>query len=570
MKELTEYIDYVLAHKELHAEKTVKSIERVQRLIDAGTKYDGKEVAAVIRFAEKLVADEGGKRLKLMPWQKFFIAAIYGFRHADGSVVFNDAFLFIAKKNGKTSLAAALALYNLLTIPAAQVILVAADYEQAKIAFAAITKYIRNTPILKTALDDHEIFIRESPPLTVAYYPLGSAIMIKPETRAKSAQGFNATFALFDEIASYRSGEIINKIASGMVKTGAIRVAITTAETTMNSPGYTEYERAKQLLDGRYEASNYLPLIYELDKNDDKFDDTKYVKANPALDIIKPLRKLIEERDRAKQNPVDEAAFFAYQLNLWSANTQADIADSDWISAVENYEKYKSYLDDEKLKTYPCCGAIDLSKSDDYTAYTMAFYIRPIGKYYLRHKFYIPAAMLEKRVRLETEELALWVSRGLVTPTRNNEGDAVINCGYLIRDVIADIETYRPLSIGYDVAHGMKFLRRMNEEAPNHPLVPFAQNWKKICPANRHFLDLIYQKKLIDNNPVMRWMVGCVKINIDRLGNVYFEKANYRQSNLRIDAVDTSVMALGLLDAALEDAPPAEEDVAKAIGEIDY
>lgn len=570
MKELTDYMDYVLSHKKSLAEKTVKGVERVKKLLDSGARYDSQEALKVIRFAEKLVADEGGTRLKLMPWQKFLISAIYGFRRTDGGVVFNDAFLFIAKKNGKTSLSAALALYNLLSVPAAQVILVASDYEQAKIAFGTIEKYIRNTPSLSQALESKEIFIRDSPPLTVVYYPHGSSIMIKPETRAKSAQGFNATFALFDEIASYRSAEIINKIASGQVKKDSIRIALTTAETKMNSPGYNEYERARQVLEGRFEALNYLPLIYELDKADDRWDESKYHKANPALGVIKPLRKLIEERERAKQNPVDEAAFFAYQLNLWSANTQADIADSDWVSAIENYEKYKDYLTEDKLKTYPCCGAIDLSKTDDYTAYTLAFFVKTLGKYYLRHKLYIPAGMLEKKVRLETEQLSLWVNRGLVTATKDNEGDAIINYEYLVRDVIADIETYRPLSIGYDVAHGLKFLRRMNEEMQAHPLVPFAQNWKKIGPANRHFLDLVYQKKLIDNNPVMRWMVGCVKINVDRLGNTYFEKANYRQSNLRIDAVDTSVMALGLLDAALENKGPAEEDVAKAIDEIEY
>lgn len=401
MKELTWYIDYVRGHKETHAIKTLQAVERIAAMVKRVEAkeiiYDAESVKAVLKFFAKIVADETGQKIKLMPWQKFFIGSIFGFRDKKGDIIFNDVFLFIAKKNGKTSLIAGIALYYLITIVASQVLLVATDYNQAKIAFEMICKYIRNTPTMAEALAAGEIFIRESPPLTVVYYPGGSAIRIIPETRAKQAQGFNPNFIMFDEISSYRTSEIITKLASGQVKANAIRASLTTAETNMQNPGRAEYDRAAQVLAGKFVASNYFPLIYELDSADDKWDEKNYRKANPALDIIKPLRKIIEDRERARQNPIEEASFFAYQLNIWSQNSGADISDDDWRPAIDNAKKYADYLTPDKLAKYPAVAAVDLSKIDDYTAYTIYFYVKPIDKFFAKHRFYIPAAAVENK-----------------------------------------------------------------------------------------------------------------------------------------------------------------------------
>jgi phage terminase large subunit-like protein len=406
--------------------------------------------------------------------------------------------------------------------------------------------------------------------LTVEYYTGGSKIRIIPETRAKQAQGFNATFALFDEIASYRTGEIITKIASGQVRENAIRISLTTAETSMQNPGRAEYDRARNVLTGKFEARNYLPLIYELDDHDDRWNPDCYIKANPALDAIKPLRKLIEERDRARQNPIEEASFFAYQLNVWSQNSGADISDDDWRPAMDNAKKYADYLTPDKLAKYPAVAAVDLSKIDDYTAYAIYFYIKPIDKFFAKHRFYIPAAAVENKQRIETEQVRIWIKQGYITPTEDGSGSRVINYEYLEQDIIEDYSKYHLIGLTYDVAHASRFVERLEEKLPQLPLIPFAQGWKKISPANKQWLELIYKQKLIDDNPVMRWMAGCARIINDRLGNTYFEKVNYRQSNLRIDGVDTSVMALAVLLGQLEQGGDNVEEQVKALEAIEY
>lgn len=559
MKEITDYIEHVRANPSAHADKTRQSVERIAEMVErvkAGEIiYNADEVGKIFRFFEKLVPDKSGKTIKLMPWQRFFIASIFGFRSKDGLILLNDIFLFIAKKNGKTAIIAGIALYYLITTKDAQVLLAASDYSQAKIAFEIIKKYIENTPIMKAAQDDHAIVIKESPPLNIHNVPNDSAIRIVPETRAKQANGFNPNFVMFDEIASYRTSKIMTALASGQIKDNAIRASLTTAETNMQNPGMSEYERAKQILNGKYSAPNYFPLIYELDQDDDKWDEKTYCKANPSLNIIKPIRKVVEDRERARQNPVEEASFFAYQLNVWSQNAATDISEDDWRPAITNAEKYADYIRPEKLKEYPCYGAIDLSKVDDYTAYTLYHYIKPINCYYAKHRFYIPKAMLESKVRVETEQVTVWVNQGHIQATMDGEGDRVINKEYILADIGDDIESYGEnfMGITYDAAHALEFIGELSKRHDNLQHLAFSQTWKQIGPANKLFLELMYKGRLIDPSPVMRWMVGCVRIDVDRIGNTYFQKVNYRQSPLRIDGVDTSVMALARLSAIVKE-----------------
>lgn len=581
MKEIEDYLAFAKTNPGLFAKSTKKCLARVENICNIARKpdgkifYDEKSARRVLRFLEKLWHD-GEKHLTLLAWQKFLIATIYGFKWRDsGRIVFNDVFLFIAKKNGKTALASGLALYYLLTNKAAQVILVATDYNQAKLAYDDIVRYIRGTPALAEELEAGKLFIRELPTPRVADADKErmSAIEIIPETREAAAQGRKPVFALFDEISSYRSIEIIQKISTGMIDPNALKISLTTAETNLDNPGYWEYQRATNVINGKQCADNYLPMIYELDPGDNREDETKYIKANPSLDVIKPLWRLIEDRNRAKQNPIEEAGFYAYQLNIWSNAPTADISVEQWEPAITQYEKYKQYLTEEKLKTYTAFGAIDLSKVDDYSAYTIYFWVEPIKRFYARHRFYIPEGQLEKRFQRESEMLRLWIRDGYVTPTIDGGQNLTINYDVILADLLQDWDTFQLLQgIAYDATYASNFLRQISQSKASRPVVmmPFSQTWSKIAPANKDWLDLVYKGQIIDPNPVMRWMVGNVKRKEDRNGNISFIKADYAQSNLRIDGVDTSVMALAMLLGRIGKQDKAPEEQIRTIESIEY
>ncbi len=579
MKEVNEYLEYAQANPGSFARSTKRCLARVARVRDEALRedghivYDPRAVTKVLRFLEHLRHD-GEEELRLMPWQKFLIACIYGFRWRNGNrLVFNDVFLYVAKKNGKTALASGLALLSLLTHRAAQIILVATDYSQAKIAYGDIVRYTRGTPALSNELAEGSLFVRELPTPTIEDRRRMSRIEILPETREQAAQGRKPIFALFDEIASYTTSDIIQKVSTGMIDPNAIRISLTTAETNLDNPGYWEYLRAQNILKGKMDAQNYLPLIYELDPEDKRTDETRYVKANPSLDVIKPLWRLVEDRDRAKQNPIEESGFYAYQLNIWSNAPEADISIEQWAPAIEQAAKYKQYLTEDNLKTYPAFGAIDLSKIDDYTAFTIYFWVKPIGKFYARHQFYLPAGQIERRFSRESEQLRLWIRDGWATTTVDGAQDLTINFDVLRADLLQCWETYQyMIGVAYDVAYSRAFLQSLMETETGRPIVmvPFPQTWSSLAPANKEWLDAVFKGKIIDPNPVMRWMVGNVKRKEDRNGNISFVKADRANSSLRIDGVDTSVMAHKMLLDHIGKPEKSPADIAKALDAIDY
>jgi len=576
---LKEYINYVNNNPKLVCIKTQQAVARIEKLCeqmqtDKSIVFDDKEPKSIIAFCENLSINLRGDKLKLLPWQKFFISTTFGFYRKDKKVLrrmFNDVFLFIAKKNGKSSLIAALALYYLITQDNAQIIITACDYSQAKISFGYMCDFINFTPELKEALKSDILFVRESPPLTIVDKELYSKIIIVPETRAKQAQGFKPTVVIADEISSYRTSEILQKLSSGQVDQNSIMFKMTTGETNMNNPGLFEYSRAKQVLAGKFDADNYFPLVYELDEGDDWHDENKYIKANPSIDITKPLKKMIEDREKAIQNPVDLPSFKAYHLNLWLSSSAQGIKDENWHKIRENYEKYKQYLTEDKLETYQCYGAIDLSKIDDYTAYTKYFYIPEIKKYYAIHHFYIPKGQVLSRLKQESEQILNWVNSGYITLTiTDGTEDLTINYDYLKQDILNDAKKYKMIGIGYDPYHASKFIEGLEDENKKLIYSPFSMGWKTIAPANKDWLQDVYEEKIIDNNPVMDWMRSCAKFEIDRNNNILFVKTKYFQSNERIDGVDTSVMAHSLMKAQIEVKVFDEEEFNKVIDNIDY
>lgn len=570
---LQPYINYVEQNKTIHCKKILQLIQRVKKLCkeldnkDSAIKFDATEPEKIFTFCSNLNINLKGDTLNLLDWQRFLIAVTFGFYkiiNKEKSLIFNDIFLYVAKKNGKSSLIAALALYYLITQSNAQIIITACDYAQSKISFNYILDFIKFTPDLQEAVDEDVLYVKESPPLTIVYRPLASKILIVPETRAKQSQGFKPTVVIADEISSYRTSEILSKLSSGQIEKNSIFFKMTTGETNLHNPGLVEYNRAKQVLEGKFEASNYLPLVYELDETDDWQNYKVYPKANPSVDITKPLSKMVEDRDKAIQSPVEAPAFRAYHLNQWLSSTTQGIKDEFWSVIRNNYDKFKSYLSEDKLKTYQAYAAIDLSKIDDYTAYSIYFFIPAIKKFFAKHHFYIPKGQLEKRLRLETEQIGIWIKQGLITLTiTDGTENNTINLDYLKDDIIKDTQTYKLKGLAYDTYHASKLIEELEVDNPKLIYSPFSMNWKSIGPANKSWLQDVYDGNIIDNNPVMDWMRSCAKFEIDRNNNILFVKTNYTQSNERIDGIDTSVMAHSLLKALIDNTPVDIEQFSK-------
>lgn len=560
---LQKYITHVKQNPKTHNIEIKQLITRIETTYQETLKensiiiFDDKEPKRIIKFCESLCINLKGDKLILFDWQKFLIFTLFGFKQKlenDEKILFNNAFLLIAKKNGKSSLASALLLYYIVTKPNSINILVACDYNQTKINFNYILDFIKFTPKLKKAWVDDVLYVKESPPQTIVSREMYSKLLIIPETRKAAAQGQKPTFVIFDEIASYKTSDIINKIQTGMVDNNAISFALTTGETNTQNPGLLELERAKSVLSGKFKSTNYLPFIYKLDDRDEWTDEKNYCKANPSLNkkgLISGT-KLNEELQKALQSPINQPSFKAYHLNLFVANAIMGIRDEYWNKCISNATDYKQYITDEKLINYPCYGAIDLSKVDDLTAYSLYFYIPEIRKYYAKHKFYIPKGTLDLRLKTESEQYYLWTKDKQITLCiKDGTDNLTMNYEYLKQDILDDIAKYKVEGIAYDVYHATKFIEEL--EAINSKVIysPFSMTWKNIAPANKAWYSAILDGEIIDANPVMNYNRSNAKFEIDRNNNIIFVKKSYVQSTERIDGIDTSVMAHAMLSSII-------------------
>jgi phage terminase large subunit-like protein len=389
MMMINELITETLNNPKKHCQKQIQLCKLLlDRLKDPNIVYCEDEPKKVISFLEGLTQyqlEYAGKKIVLLPWQKMFIFALYGFKDKDGNIVYTDALLLIAKKNGKTLLGSGLILYELTKNAGAQVYTVATDYPQCKIAFENVKQFILQHKLYSDLEKRKQIKINDYA-LSIHFYINNSTFRCISEDRAKNIQGYLPAFVLFDEIASYKSSLILQKLNTAK-PANAISLSITTAETNLNNPGYHAYLKAEGVLRGDLKVPNFLPFVYELDEEDDWLDPEAYIKANPSLDVTTTsTKKLLEERQTAlsSTDPLDTSCFRAYKLNQWLRSGKQSIPDEDWQLVINNakMDYFIPYLTQDILKTYPCFAAADLSKIDDYTAYSVCFWIEDLRKFY--------------------------------------------------------------------------------------------------------------------------------------------------------------------------------------------
>lgn len=547
---IMQYVDDVQSGKVLTC-KWVKLA--VKRFIDDLKKekseswpyrFDAEKASRVIRFIEALKQYQdrfAGQYLTLTPWQVFTLSNIYGWvRKDDGRRRFTSAFIFVARKNGKTMFVSGLAPMTIITEKGAQVYIVATKADQANIAYENMLAFIRQNEGLKKRLIERKSRKRIVCEQTMSY--------IQPTSRdTKSNDGLNPSLVIADECAAMKDFGAINVMQSGTgARTEPLLIEITTGGENIESVGMKEYEVSKEVLQGKKKADNFFTILYTLDDGDDWKDPKNYIKANPNLGVSIQMDSLIRARDDAILQPYKENEFKAKNLNLFVSSSTLWISDELWRRASKPRE-----IGD--LTGRPCAGGLDLSKVSDLTAYTLYFRL-PDKRRYAKHRFYIPEKQIDRRFRDEAKQIRLWIKQGYITTT---DGETV-NYDVLFRDIMEDMEQYNFLKatnrdtneewggIGYDPWNAQSLSRRLIEAGA--VMHRFDQNLRRMSPALKAWEVSVINGEIIDPNPVMRWMVSCAAVKRDDKDNIFLKKdAAGHATSKRIDGVVSSVIAHQIL-----------------------
>lgn len=492
--------------------------------------YDKSAADYAVAFIENLCHTKGtwaGKPFELIDWQEQIIRDLFGTLKPNGYRQFNTAYIEIPKKQGKSELAAAVAL--LLTCgdgeERAEVYGCAADRQQAAIVFDVAADMVRMCPALNKRV---KILASQK---RLIYTPTNSFYQVL-SAEAYSKHGFNIHGVVFDELHTQPNRKLFDVMTkgSGDARMQPLYFLITTAGTDTHSICYETHQKAKDIIEGRKIDPTFYPVIYGADESDDWTDPKVWKKANPSLDITVGIDKVKAACESAKQNPGEENSFRQLRLNQWVKQAVR------WMP-MEKWDKCAFAVDEDELEGRVCYGGLDLSSTTDITAFVLVF--PPIDdddKYIILPYFWIPEDNLTLRVNRDHVPYDVWERQGYLQTTEGN----VVHYGFIEQFIERLGERFNIREIAFDRWGAVQMVQ--NLEGMGFTVVPFGQGFKDMSPPTKELMKLVLEQKIAHGgHPVLRWNMDNIYIRTDPAGNI---KADKEKSTEKIDGAVATIMAL--------------------------
>ena len=500
---------------------------------------DAQKAQHAVDFIRCLKHTKGqwrGVPFDLLPWQDEIIRDLFGTVKETGYRRYNTAYIEIPKKNGKSELAAAVAL--LMTCGdgewGAEVYGCASDRQQASIVFDVAVDMVDQCPALRK---------RIKPVMSVkrlVYKPTNSFYQVL-SAEAYTKHGLNVHAVVFDELHAQPSRDLYDVMTkgSGDARLQPLFFLITTAGTDRNSICWEVHQKAMDILAGRKIDPTFYPVIYGTPDEADWGLEENWYKANPSLGHTIDIEKVRSAYLSARENPAEENLFRQLRLNQWVKQSVR------WMP-MHAWDECAFATDPETLRGRICYGGLDLSSTIDVTAFVLVF--PPMDekdKFIVLPFFWIPADNIAARVRRDHVPYDIWQQQGYLKTTEGN----VVHYGF-IETFIEELNTrYHIKEIAFDRWGAVQMVQ--NLEGMGFTVVPFGQGYKDMSPASKELMKLTLEKKIAHGgHPVLRWMMDNVYVRTDPAGNI---KPDKEKSTERIDGAVAMIMAL---DRAIRNESP--------------
>jgi phage terminase large subunit-like protein len=475
------------------------------------------------RFLRHSKGEWAGKPFEPLDWQRDrLIYPAYGWKRPNGLRRFRRVGCGIAKKQGKSTLLAALGLYHLIgdDEPGAEVYSCAASRQQASIIFNESAAMAKASKALADRLDIRYAGKRITW-RNCTYEALSADVPTK--------EGLNISALLFDELHAQKTRKLWEALKyGGAARSQPLLWWISTAGVDRSSICFEQWERARRIQNSEEIDVEFLGVIYEADAEDDWSDPAAWRKANPSLGVTVSEESFAADCREAQSNPAAENAFRRYRLNQWTAQ------ETRWIP-VNRWQQCAAEYSEDSLRGEPCIGGLDLATTSDLNAFVMLFKNKE-SQYRVIPRFWLPEAALERRARENKARLDEWAHRGII---RITPGD-VVDYSVIKRDICADRDHYKINSIAVDPWNATSLATELQGEGFDIQYV--RQGFASISTATKEFEKLVLGKQISHNsNPVLDWMFGNLAVEQDASGNI---KPSKRRSVEKIDGIAALINAL--------------------------
>lgn len=488
-------------------------------------------------FIEKLPHVEGKwetPQIVLHESDVFFICNLFGFRQANGARRFSTALKAIARKNAKSTIAAAIGLYceTCEDEEGPQVITGATTGDQARIVFNIAKRMVEKTPALR------EHFLLEAFANSIVSMTNGGTF--KPiNAKASTQDGLNPSTAILDEIHAHKDHGFLNVIRSAAgARANPLFLFCTTEGYESPGPWGELRHFARQVLEGVVEADHFLVVYYAVDEEDkeagipadDDFDESTWVKANPLMDVNPHLlREIRKEAIEAKQMPGRLAEFKIKRLNRPASAAGA------WVNLVK-WKACGGPVDLEWLRPYRCFGGLDLASTSDLTVFRLLWNVD--GTYYTHGWRFVPRAAVKARTERGLVPYQNWIDSGKLIEA----GDEVTDYDVVEEHVLQAKRTFALSMVAYDQWNAAQLVAKLVRAEV--PMQQFIQGPKSYHPAMKELERAYTSGKLRHGgDPVLAWCASNIVARTDVNVNMAPDK---KRSPDKIDDISALLMAMGI------------------------
>ena len=524
-------------------ERQLNDLKR-QRTPDFPYYFDEEEASRWIGFIRCLRHTSGewkGKHFLVQDFQEFRWACIFGWRRVDGKGRrFRRAFVEVARKQGKTEEAAAIALGGMIIDgeQTAQIFSAATTRQQAQIVYSAAKMMARelrkDSEYMEKALKllAHRIMFEDT-----------DSFMQALSADAWTLDGLSPHIAIIDEFHAHPNNEVLKVIETGMgARRSPLTYIITTSGFNFQSPWYHVRQNAIDLLNGTKVDETFFGVIYTLDEGDDWNDKSTWIKANPQIGVTPTWEFMDSEYTKAvNEGGRSEVEFKTKNLNVPVGVSEVWIQDELWQACPSEY-------DVEKLKGRMCYMGIDFASVSDFTA--LVLYFPPENEDeagVLLPFFWIPGDIMNMQSR-DLPDLLRWskpVAPGefavpgavMVTPGNYTDYD------YLTEEVRHLFTVYDVRAIGYDPQNAWQTIGKLEQDG--YPMDVFRQHPASMSPSAKEFERLVRMQTINHlGNPVLRWMLSNCVPYYDNNKNLKVTKMK-ESRGVKIDGIIASIIAIG-------------------------
>jgi phage terminase large subunit-like protein len=494
--------------------------------------FDWKEVDRIVEFFELLPHIKGKwlrrrEAITLSPWQVFYVGSMAGWRDRNSLRRFRESRLYVPRKNGKSTLAAGLALFFAFADgePGAEVYCGATNETQAWEVFGPARRMAMALPEMCEELG----------------IMVNARNLVAPEDGSKietiigqPGDGASPSCAIIDEYHEHANSAQFDTMKTGMLaREHPMLAVISTAGDNLAGPCYADWDMCKNILSGIMENERLFILIFTIDEGEDWTTEAAIRKANPNFNVSVDGETLLSDQREALSDSRKQARFKTKHLNIWVSSGTA-------YYNIENVRRCENKsLKIEDMGARKLVLGIDLASKVDIASIEGIFLPeQPGGKYARFGWHFIPEAALKPK---ENAHYRQWHEAGKLFATPGN----MIDHEFIYERVKQLASSYNLVELGYDPFQAVTLVQMW--VSAGIACTEYRQTVLNMSEAMKMSEAWTRDGKLEWNDdPVWYWCVGNVEAKADAKDNVYPRKAG-NDPRRKIDAAVAHIIATGLV-----------------------